>query len=111
RSAIRSALRDSDGTSIVKELTTLPGTMCHVPSHILGQELYKKYESVDEALSHCTEECSSGCTHGIIGEAFVEVPGIKTSLDDLEHPDLPLIDKFGKTFCERSSEACHGVGH
>jgi hypothetical protein len=111
RAVIGDTLQRHDGQEIMRELNTLPKPQCHVPSHILGQELMKKYRSVEDALVHCTQECSAGCTHGIIGQAFLETPGIKVSLEDLSHPSEKLILEHGKEFCAISRSACHGVGH
>src|SRR5262249_16235562 len=77
-SVLRDALQSEDGLVLMDDLLTLPGVHCHAAIHVLGQELMKKYGSVETSLMHCTQECSSACTHGVIGEAFAEVPDIKS---------------------------------
>jgi hypothetical protein len=83
---------------------------CHDAGHLVGQELYARSTSIEAALSQCSFECASACTHGAAGAALASVPEIRDSFGDLPHLDESMLSRLGAAVCT-GRESCHGVGH
>src|ERR1043166_3729677 len=58
--ATRDMLQTETGAQImdVLEKNFDPG-LCHYFGHVVGQQSYKKYKSVDTAIAQCSEACES----------------------------------------------------
>lgn len=83
---------------------------CHQFGHVLGEQLYSKSGSVEQALAQCSPACGSSCLHGATAAAFLAVPEVRASVEDLAHPNIGVILAEGKKLCA-NWETCHGVGH
>jgi hypothetical protein len=83
---------------------------CHAIGHIIGEETYNAYSDMSAALSQCTSDCRSACTHGVIGAGFAQELGEAYS-DDIAHGDKAELEKQGSTYCNLGQSACHGMGH
>lgn len=110
RGVVLGALQERDGADLMEELALLEGRVCHFAGHVLGRELFKKYQSAETALMHCTQGCSAACLHGIVNQALV-VPGTSTDVNGLEHTDDATLRESGEKLCAMGTHACHGVGH
>jgi hypothetical protein len=84
---------------------------CHPIGHIIGEMAYKKYGSVEEALSKCTSTCRSACTHGVIGAGVLAQLGEQYSEEDVAHALAGGIETIGKKYCDAGTPLCHGMGH
>ncbi len=88
---------------------TLAPSSCHYMTHVLGQELYRKYKDAETAISTCGRQCG-GCIHGAVGEALYVEIGLTDAEFDPAHLSVDEILTLGKRLCG-SQSACHGVGH
>ncbi len=110
---IQKMLDTMSGDSIMTELNKRFDPMrCHFVGHVVGQQLYRKYQSVEKAMKECSRTCSAACPHGIIGEAFAEQLGFTKpdQVEELGHLDADELMQVGRRLC-RGPQACHGVGH
>lgn len=107
-------LKTENGAQIMDTLEKkFSPLQCHYIGHIVGQELYLQYHSIEDAMNVCDLTCDSACAHGIIGQAFAEQLGYTGIPDvslDLQHLNPEQIRLVGAKLCT-SSDACHGVGH
>ena len=86
-------------------------TNCHPIGHIIGEQTYKKYGSIEEALAQCSSVCRSACTHGVIGAAVLSQMGIEYSDNDIAHADTAELTQLGVTYCAQGDSICHAIGH
>ena len=127
---VKQLLSIATASQIVDALSkTLPPQQCHYAGHVVGEQVYLKYQSIGEAMAECDLTCDSACVHGAVGEAFAQVLGITStsttsntgdtsgmSMPGMAMPgmgsDLTVqqITQAGKQLCT-SSDTCHGVGH
>lgn len=86
---------------------------CHSIAHVIGEETYAKYNVIEQALSYCSNQCFSGCLHGVLGAAMVQKLGIQDPDTDISHMDAGQIETIGGKYCKNISdlEICHGIGH
>lgn len=84
---------------------------CHPIGHIVGENSYKKYGSIEQALSQCTSACRSACTHGVIGAGVLAQMGEIYSEDDVAHMGTAELKKIGTSYCKNSDSTCHAIGH
>jgi hypothetical protein len=84
---------------------------CHPIGHVVGEMTYKKYGSMEQALSQCSNNCRSACTHGVIGEGVLEQMGEGYSDDDIAHADKAKFEKLATWYCGQSTTICHAIGH
>jgi hypothetical protein len=86
-------------------------TQCHSIAHVIGEQTRTNSRSLEEALNRCTNDCLHGCVHGAIGaEVAVELGGSYAE-EDVAHADVKKIEDIGTTYCARSNNLCHGIGH
>ena len=115
RPFVKKLVDEKNGSEIMDALAAkLPPLRCHYVGHIVGQELYVKYQNIETAMASCSRACDVACIHGAAGEAFAEQLGLGTPEDDqqldLEHLGLDELRTVGRALCT-STQACHGVGH
>lgn len=84
---------------------------CHPIAHLLGAETYEKYNSVEAALSQCTNDCRYGCTHGVISAGVLAELGADYSEDDIAHADTAELRALGAGYCASGQSTCHAMGH
>jgi hypothetical protein len=110
RPLLRDLVGSESGAQVMQVLSdNLTSGECHTMGHVVGQEVYAKYHSVEPALAECSNACFSACVHGVVGEAFVEEAGLPKNVDP-EHLSRQEILAVGSKLCT-SQSACHGVGH
>jgi hypothetical protein len=107
---IANLLKDHTGEEIMEAIEgRLSSTACHTVGHVIGQQEYRKFKSVELAIRDCGYRCFSSCTHGILGEALIEHAGVDISEDGI-HFNPKQVEKYGKDLCT-NPDSCHGVGH
>ncbi|MSU73806.1 hypothetical protein EXS56_01570 [Candidatus Kaiserbacteria bacterium] len=110
RSYIKTLMATHPARDILDELSSrVPPIQCHYLGHIIGQELYRHYQTDELALNQCNASCEFSCTHGVVGEAFMVSAGISEDDFDTAHLSGDELWKIGTRLCETGS--CHGVGH
>lgn len=110
RAVALDALQERDGASLIQELSRADSVRCHAPGHLLGEEVWKKYRSVETALAHCGLQCGAACTHGIVTAALM-TSDPSASHEELRHPNDALLRERGVEYCAKRAETCHAVGH
>ncbi|MBV9159709.1 MAG: hypothetical protein JO019_03900 [Candidatus Kaiserbacteria bacterium] len=117
RATVISLLSRESASAVMNYITasTSPAivrTQCHEVAHVLGEELYLKTPTLEQALGACTTACSYGCIHGVVGAAVVKELGAATLDDeDIPHEDPKVIAEIGKKYCATGSALCHAIGH
>lgn len=76
---------------------------CHILTHELGRESYKKYQDFAQSMKYQDEICNSGYMHGIIEEYFSTSKDIFASLKNV------CSQYRAESFI--GWECFHGVGH
>ncbi len=76
---------------------------CHMLSHEVGREAFKKYGTFGKAMGYQDEICNSGYLHGIIESGFLQSADIKKTIRDV------CADYTSGTYL--AWECYHGVGH
>jgi hypothetical protein len=79
---------------------------CHSEAHDLGRVVYEHFKELGPALIECGGRCTSGCTHGVLAQAFGTI-----TLEDLR-PRLAAVCTEGVIRETRQHGTCaHGIGH
>lgn len=76
---------------------------CHILTHELGRESYKKYQDFAQSLKYQDEVCNSGFLHGVIEAHFQESADIFKKLNNV------CSQYNADTFL--GWECYHGIGH
>ncbi len=85
--------------------------MCHPIGHVIGIATYAKAGSLEKALSMCTSDCQSACTHGAIGAAVLQLTGAEyPDSIDFAHADIAELKKLAVKYCANAG-LCHAIGH
>lgn len=84
---------------------------CHSIGHIIGELTFKKYGSLETALSQCNSNCRSSCTHGAIGAGVLDEMGESYDGEDIAHADKEALKKLAIPYCKRNNPTCHAIGH
>lgn len=80
--------------------------VCHGQSHDLGKALFAASKDIGTALRECSTRCTSGCMHGVVGEAFgSSTPqAITSSMNSFcNEGEMARLHKPGN--------CAHGLGH
>lgn len=111
KAVLPEAIRN-DGASVVMQMFENEYTLarCHEGGHLVGRELYAQSVTLESALSQCSYNCASACTHGLVGAALASVPEVRESFGDLPHLNADMLRDVGKDLC-KEREMCHAVGH
>lgn len=94
--------------------TTSPSAVriqCHPIGHVVGELIYKKYGSLEGALTQCNSNCRSACVHGAIGAGVLSEMGQGYPEEDIAHADKAELENLSLLYCKRSTPVCHGIGH
>jgi hypothetical protein len=86
---------------------------CHNEGHDLGAEILRRVRDVGAALAACGQRCTTGCTHGVLKEAFLGEEGTP-----FKHATLADVGRRMREICAgraawdvEPGNCAHGVGH
>jgi len=102
---------------LIKVVNELNPT-CHSEGHELGKVFYAEVGELASALAACEDACYSGCTHGVLMEAFTltEHGHVGTPQDHEHHIGTEEVYPKLSTLCTqnigiRPGDCAHGLGH
>jgi hypothetical protein len=89
-------------------------SFCHTEGHDLGAEILVRVKNLGAALAACGSRCTTGCTHGVLKQAFLGGGG-----SPFKHATLADVRPRIREICARDGAAAevepgncaHGVGH
>lgn len=82
---------------------------CHAVGHIIGEETFKRSDTLEAALSSCSTACRSACLHGALGAGVLAQLGEEYAGEDIVHADNATIERIGGPYCAKSAQLCHGI--
>ena len=88
-------------------------SFCHTEGHDLGAEILLRVKDLGVALAACGQRCTTGCTHGVLKQAFlggVGSPFKHATLADVR-PRIREICAGGPAGDVEPGNCAHGVGH
>jgi len=117
RAVYEEYLDELGSNGITKALNDI-NPVCHSEGHELGKVFYAELKDLPSAFLACEDVCYSGCTHGVLMEAFMlpeheHDPGIVDHEHHVQPEEVyPLLEgACNKNMGIRAGDCAHGIGH